>query len=171
MLRIAALLALVASFSAVSSVAAEVLYDETGIVPASDLDSTPSDTGNSCVKYTVTLTAGTNSNIMTGILTSADAETMGSTNYGSADAAVADAKSKVVTGSGCSFDDFASSATCTKTVQLIPTETYVGGVLNKGEDGVSARFLIESCSTSGANAAAPAMVIISALVGALAIFA
>jgi hypothetical protein len=76
----------------------------------------------------------------------------------------------VIAGSICSFEDFASSATCTKTVQLTSTETYVGGIANGGDD-TSARFLIESCPTSGANTAAPAMVIISALVGAFAIFA
>ena len=170
MRRTVALVCLIGCLSMFSTVTAAVLYDETGVAPGNDMDATPAATGHTCVKYTVTLTAGKNSDIMTAILTSANAQTMGSTNYDSGDAFAADANSKAVTGSICSFEDFASSATCTKTVQLTSTETYVGGVANKGAD-TSARFLIETCPTSGANTAAPAMVIISALVGALAIFA
>ena len=173
MRRTFALVCLIGCLSMFSTVTAAVLYDETGVAPGNDMDATPAATGHTCVKYTVTLTAGKNSDIMTAILTSANAQTMGSTTYDSGDAFAADANSKAVTGSICSFEDFASSATCTKTVQLTSTETYVGGVANKGAD-TSARFLIESiesCPTSGANTAAPAMVIISALVGALAIFA
>jgi len=132
MFRYIAVLALVASLSTVSSVAVEVLISETGTIGSMKYDSTDEGTGLTCAMYTMALTAGATSGIMTGVFTTTDASELENRSYGSVDAFVTTATTKAVDVSFCDAAHYAESATCTKTVTLDATETYIGVIETKG---------------------------------------
>jgi hypothetical protein len=171
MLRTVALVCLIGCLSMFSTVTAEVLLSDIGVVGAGRYVNTEEGTDLTCAKYTVTLTAGANPEVVSGVLSVEDAAEFESGTYSTVDAVVDAAISYAVPGSVC---DFSQTATCTKTVTLDATKSYIGAILNHGTVNVAYSMVIESCPaspTSGANTAAPALVIISALVGALTTFA
>ena len=106
-------------------------------------------TGLDCIKYTITLTDGVNSDILVGVFTlkNGNAIVNSLTNYASVDVATNDIRSKLVPGSECLF---ASSATCTKVVALNPSEIYVGGIANKGSSSEAFSYTSMSCTDAEA---------------------
>ena len=109
-------------------------------------------TGLDCMKYTVTLTDGVNSDILAGVFTleNGNAIVNSVSNYASVDVAGNEIRSKLVSGSECS-NEFTSSATCTKVVALNPSEIYIGGIANKGSSSRAFSYAFMSCT--GAEAA------------------
>ena len=106
-------------------------------------------TGLDCIKYTITLTDGVNSDILAGVFTleNGNAIVNSLSNYASVDVATNDIRSKLVSGSECLF---ASSATCTKVVALNPSEIYVGGIANKGSSSKAFSYTSMSCTDAEA---------------------
>ena len=149
------------------------LFDESGYIPAFDIYEGPQGTNFACLKTTAMLDGppellySGEGNVMSGIFTVADGNTIDATSYSSVAAFTADATAKAVPGSICSYTDFVSSNTCVRTVSnLDPTVTYVYGAVNKDETGAKvARLGITTC-TSAASFAKPFVVLyaISALV-------
>ncbi len=149
------------------------LFDDSGYIPAFDIYEGPEGNGNECVKTTVMLDGSTgagDSDVMSGIFTVADGNTIDSTTYSTVAAFTADATAKAVPGSICSYADFASSNTCVKTVSnLDPTVTYVFGAVNKDETGGQvARLGITTCS--GAASVAKSFVVLYAISALLSLF-
>ena len=108
-------------------------------------------TGLDCIKYTITLTDGVNSDILVGVFTlkNGNAIVNSLSNYASVDVAGNEIRSKLVSGSECS-NKFASSATCTKVVALNPSEIYVGGIANKGSSSKAFSYTSMSCTDAEA---------------------
>ena len=108
-------------------------------------------TGLDCIKYTITLTDGVNSDILAGLFTleNGNAIVNSLSNYASVDVAGNEIRSKLVSGSEC-FNEFASSATCTKVVALNPSEIYVGGIANKGSSSKAFSYTSMSCTDAEA---------------------
>jgi hypothetical protein len=108
-------------------------------------------TGLDCIKYTITLTDGVNSDILAGLFTleNGNAIVNSLSNYASVDVAGNEIRSKLVSGSECS-NKFASSATCTKVVALNPSEIYVGGIANKGSSSKAFSYTSMSCTDAEA---------------------
>ena len=106
-------------------------------------------TGLDCIKYTITLTDGVNSDILVGVFTlkNGNAIVNSLSNYASVDVATNDIRSKLVPGSECLF---ASSATCTKVVALNLSEIYVGAVANKGSSSEAFSYTSMSCTDAEA---------------------
>ena len=149
------------------------LFDDSGYIPAFDIYEGPEGNGNECVKTTVMLDGSTgagDSDVMSGIFTVADGNTIDSTTYSTVAAFTTDATAKAVPGSICSYADFASSNTCVKTVSnLDPTVTYVFGAVNKDETGGQvARLGITTCS--GAGSVAKSFVVLYAISALLSLF-
>ena len=146
------------------------LFDTDGSIPAFDTYGSPEATNFACLKSTVMLDGSSgagDSDVMSGIFTLADSNTIDSTTYSTVAAFTADATAKAVPGSICSYADFTASNTCVKTVSnLDPTVTYVFGAVNKDDTGGQvARLGITTCS-GAASFAKPFVVLyaISALV-------
>ena len=106
-------------------------------------------TGLDCIKYTITLTDGVNSDILVGVFTLKNGNAIVNplSNYASVDVATNDIRSKLVPGSECLF---ASSATCTKVVALNLSEIYVGAVANKGSSSEAFSYTSMSCTDAEA---------------------
>jgi len=121
-------------------------------VGPSDYIQTSPITGNTCLKYTVTLADGSNSNIMAGVGTLANVNAFGAALYSDAFASVEqatdDLRSKLII--ECSFSDFSSSAKCSKLASLEQSETYVGAVANKGDGGTGFSYTITACTDAEA---------------------
>ena len=119
-----------------------------GLGPATNLD---------CGKYTITLANGANSDILAGVMTQANTEAVNGelSNYNSLDEAVSDIRSRILSGSECTFAEFGSSATCSKVVLLDTSESYYAGIGNKGNFDQDLTYSIESC-TEAEKAAATA---------------
>ena len=134
------------------------IYDKVGTIPAYDTVTTEEATGLTCLKFILTLTGGADGDIISAILTKANAAAIDAAvdadTYASADAFAADVKSKAATGSLCTFEHFATQGTCTKIVQgLSPTETYVLGAANKDTtESNQARLVIETCGAAASSA-------------------
>ena len=134
------------------------IYDKVGIIPAYDTVATEEATGLTCIKFILTLTGGADGDIMSAIMTKANAAAIDAAvdadTYADADAFAADVKSKAVTGSVCTFEHFATQAQCTKIVEgLSPTETYVLGAANKDTtESNSARLVVEKCGAAASSA-------------------
>jgi len=101
----------------------------------------------------VTLTGGSNSNIMAGVISSASVTTIQAeySSYSTTQDIVDGVKSRLVTGSECTFTEFGSSATCSKTVTLMPSESYYVGILNSDDPTVAFSYKIESCEVESAS--------------------
>lgn len=95
----------------------------------------------------MTLTGGSNSNIMAGILKSASVTTISAeySSYSTTQDVVDGVKPRLITGSECTFTEFGSSTTCSKTVTLMPSESYYVGILNSDDPTVAFSYKIESC--------------------------
>jgi len=144
--------------------ASAVLDSGSGVVGPLGFAVNPnSATGLDCIKYTITLTDGVNSDIFVGTFTlkNGNAIVNSLSNYASADVATNDIRSKLVPGSECLF---ALSATCTKVVALNPSEIYVGGVANKGSSSKAFSYATMSCTDAEA-ASVSSGITLNALLG------
>jgi len=150
-------LGLVLALSASKS-SAEVLLDGSGIVGSLNLASIGPGTGFDCGKFTITLSGGPNSNILAGVATKANVEAVVNNfpNYKSIDEGVSDLRSRMVSGSECTFADFGASATCSRAVLLDASEIYYAGIGNQGNSAQSFTYKIESCTEAEKAAAAAA---------------
>ena len=114
---------------------------------------TPQEGGSgwNCVKYSVTLPGGVNSDIIAGVVTLANGNAIYNAivniNYASVDQATNDVKSKLVAGSECSFG---SSPTCSRVVGLSQSETYAAGVSNRGYSSTTFTYTISECTDAEA---------------------
>ena len=129
--------------------AQNVLETGTTTVPANDFVYTPQEGGSgwNCVKYSVTLPGGVNSDIIAGVVTLANGNAIVNSNYASVDQAYNDVNSKLVAGSECSFG---SNPTCSRVVGLSQSETYVAGVGNKGDSSTTFTYTISECTDAEA---------------------
>lgn len=136
--------------------AQNVLETGTGTVSATDFVYTPQGGGSgwNCVKYSVTLSGGVDSDIMAGVITLADgsdfASALENDNYSTVDEASNALRSKLVAGSECSFSDFGSNPTCSRVVGLSQSETYVAGVANGGDSSTTFTYTISECTDAEA---------------------
>ena len=124
---------------------AEVLLQGSNTVSALSIQGEGPGTGIDCGKYTVTLTGGTNSNVLAGVLTQANVDIIDDewSGYETVAAAENGVRSRLLSGSECTFTD---SATCSKVVLLSPSETYWAGVANKGSTSQDYTYSIETCT-------------------------
>ena len=138
--------------SCVYESSAEVLLQGTNTVDKGFKVEGPG-TDLSCGKYTVTLTGGSNSNIMAGVISSASVTTIQAeySSYSTMQDVVDGVKPRLITGSECTFTEFGSSATCSKTVTLMPSESYYVGILNLDDPTVAFSYKIESCEVESAS--------------------
>jgi len=139
--------------SCVYESSAEVLLQGTNTVDKGFKVEGPG-TDLSCGKYTVTLTGGwANSNIMAGVISSASVTTIQAeySSYSTMQDVVDGVKPRLITGSECTFTEFGSSATCSKTVTLMPSESYYVGILNSDDPTVAFSYKIESCEVESAS--------------------
>ena len=132
---------------------ANVLETGTATVPATGFVYTPEEggSGQNCVKYSVTLPGGVNSDIIAGVVTLANGNAIYNAivniNYASDDQATNDVNSKLVAGSECSFG---SNPTCSRVVGLSQSETYVAGVSNRGDSSTTFTCTISECTDAEA---------------------
>jgi len=129
--------------------AQNVLETGTTLVPANEFVYTPQEGGSgwNCVKYSVTLPGGVNSDIIAGFVTLANGNAIINSNYASIDQATNDVNSKLVAGSECSFG---SNPTCSRVVGLSQSETYVAGVGNRGDSSTTFTYTISECTDAEA---------------------
>jgi len=121
-----------------------VLIETTGTIAAKSVAVSPEDTGLTCLKVTLSTSDGkTNTDIIAGIYKKTDAVAMRDKTYSSADDVFTDMKNKGVAGSVCEFN---SLATCTKTIKLTPTETYLAAIGNKGSVSYTGNMKVETCT-------------------------
>jgi len=126
------------------STTSTVLIEETGEIAPTSVVVSPEDTGLRCLKVTLSMTDGeTNDDVIAGIYKKTDADSMKTKKYSTPDEVFTDMQTKGVTGSVCKFD---SSATCTKTITLTPTETYLAAIGNKGDVSYTGKMKVESCT-------------------------
>lgn len=138
------------STSSSPSSSTALLDSGSAVIGPLDFEVNPnSGTGLDCIKYTITLTDGVNSDILAGVFTleNGNAIVNSLSNYASVDVATNDMRSKLVPGSECLF---ALSATCTKVVALNPLEIYVGGIANKGSSSEAFSYTRMSCTDAEA---------------------
>ena len=138
------------STSSSPSSSTALLDSGSAVIGPLDFEVNPnSGTGLDCIKYTITLTDGVNSDILAGVFTleNGNAIVNSLSNYASVDVATNDMRSKLVPGSECLF---ALSATCTKVVALNPSEIYVGGIANKGSSSEAFSYTSMSCTDAEA---------------------
>lgn len=132
-----------------ASDAQNVLETGTGTVEANDFVYTPEEGGSgwNCVKVSVTLPGGVNSDIIAGVVTLANAYNIVNSNYASVDQAYNDVNSKLVAGSECYLG---SNPTCSRVVGLSQSETYVAGVGNRGDSSTTFTYTISECTDAEA---------------------
>jgi hypothetical protein len=144
-------LGLILALSASNS-SAEVFEEGSNTVESMALAGIGPATGIDCGKYTITLTGGPNSDILAGVMTNDNAEAvndkLSNDSYNSPDEAVSDIRSRILSGSECTFAEFGSSETCSKVVLLDTSETYYAGIGNKGNFDQDFSYSIESCTES-----------------------